>query len=139
MAHIPADKILPQDMVEIWDLGPEEPESPELPQTGFHDAASIEHQQAHERRNKLIREYQARKADWDSWQDDPKPRPLRMHVTDARHAMDTEPERYVLELPEDHKKDPKKPEPPKPAAHDDKHPEPPAKPAAAAKPPEPKK
>lgn len=56
MAHIPHDKVLPQDMVEIYDHG-----------------------------------------DPDERKKGDRPVKLRMHVSDARHAMDKEPERYLLE------------------------------------------
>ncbi len=57
---IPPEKLLPQDMVEIFDRGPkDEPHDP--------------------------------------------PQALRMHATDAKHAMDVEPDRYSL--------DPERPEP----------------------------
>lgn len=53
--HIPPHKLLPQDLVDLFDLGPKDDRHPE-------------------------------------------PVSLRMHAVDAKHAMDVEPERYVLEI-----------------------------------------
>lgn len=54
-SHIPPDKLLPQDLVDIYDRGPAD---------GPHPAPVV----------------------------------IRMHASDARHAMDVEPERYTLNL-----------------------------------------
>lgn len=55
-AHIPPHRLLPQDMVDIYDLGPSD--------------------EPHEKSVKV-----------------------RMHASDARHAMGTEPKRWVLDVP----------------------------------------
>ena len=54
--HIPPHKLLPQDMVDVIDLGPDDDRF----------AEPVTH---------------------------------RMHAVDAKHAMATDPERYLLEMP----------------------------------------
>jgi hypothetical protein len=67
--HIPPHLILPQDMIDIIDHGPPDPG----PAPG-----------------------EAVAAEYESYRDGPKT--LRMHMVDAKHAMEVEPERYKLPI-----------------------------------------
>lgn len=76
--HIPPELILPQDMVDVTDLGPPDPGEPPVD-----DAENLN--------------WQAKKAEHDAFMaGGSEPVLMRMHVSDAKHAMDVEPERYVL-------------------------------------------
>lgn len=71
--HIPPEHILPQDMVDIVDHGPPDPG----PQPEGDDLA-----------------WKIRAAEYENYKHGPLT--LRMHISDAKHAMDVEPERYKL-------------------------------------------
>jgi hypothetical protein len=76
--HIPPELILPQDMIDVTDLGPP---SPGEPPNG--DADNLN--------------WRARKKERDDFAAAGSlPAVIRMHISDAKHAMDVDPKRYVL-------------------------------------------
>jgi hypothetical protein len=75
---IPPNLILPQDMIDVTDLGPPDPGDPP---NG--DAENLT--------------WRARKAEHDAFAaGGSEPVVMRMHIVDAKHAMDVEPTRYAL-------------------------------------------
>ena len=76
--HIPPHLHLPQDKVDVLDLGPSDPGEP----------PAVESE--HEAWAKLKTEWEAFRATGCM------PTVTRMHISDAKHAMSVEPDRYKL-------------------------------------------
>jgi hypothetical protein len=76
--HIPPHLILPQDMIDMVDRGPTDPGEP--------PGGDAEHLG-----------WLAKKAEWDAHVAAGRPQPvIRMHVSDAKHAMDVDPARWGM-------------------------------------------
>jgi hypothetical protein len=109
MLHIHPKYIKPNDHVDVWDLGPKrvdapappvEPvESKELKGADF-ALAKIHYEDALETYRADLRGYGAAKVEFKKWHDvNGGPIKTSMWSTDAKQAINTEPERWVLDLP----------------------------------------
>jgi hypothetical protein len=106
---IPLNRVKLNGKVDVWDLGPQAapkpPKPPDEPDKaalkGAHlAAAELEYEDACELYKGHLRAYSsARKAHLE-WKDE-KGGPVKVELwgVDARHAMETEPDRFVLDLP----------------------------------------
>jgi hypothetical protein len=91
MTHIPEHRLLPHDMVEIYDHGPPAKPAPDLLPEGHTEEQHAEHEAA-------VARHKAHEADRAAWlKKNPRPAKHRMHASDARHPMSVEPERWMLD------------------------------------------
>lgn len=112
MSHIPLNRVKPNGKVDLWDMGPPRPVSPEPPKAPDENklrgdalaTAQIDYEDATERFKEKYREYQAARVTYLKWHDQMGgPVKVDLWGVDARHAMVTAPNRYVLNLPKDTK------------------------------------
>lgn len=107
MIHLHPKYVKSNDHVTIWDLGPKAPEAPVVPKQP--DAslkgpelalAQIHYEDAMEDYKLALRTWGKAKADYAAWRREfGGPVKKEMWSTDAVHAINTEKDRYALELP----------------------------------------
>jgi hypothetical protein len=116
---IPFARIKPNGKVDLWDMGPQvEPKAPAAPippdepdrkklkgaalahAVAEHAAASLEYDDDVERYKDALRRWTADRKSYRAWKDE-KGGPVKVEFwgVDARHALETEPDRYRLDLP----------------------------------------
>lgn len=106
---IPLSRVKPNGKVDLWDIGPQmEPEPPEAPNEPDKDklkgaklaAAELEYEDAMAAYKNELRAYTAARRDYEEWhRENGGPIKVELWGTDARHAMEVEPKRFVFELP----------------------------------------
>ena len=95
------------DRVELWDLGPKHPVAPEVPKLPEDKLkgpelalAQIHYEDAMADYKDALRTWGKAKADYQDWRRKfGGPVKVDLWSTDAVHALNTEPERYALDLP----------------------------------------
>lgn len=105
---IPYQRVKPNGKVDLWDLGPQvppkAPPAPEKPDEKLKGAelaaAEVEYEDACDRYKDDLRDYTTARKSHAAWARD-KGGPIKVELwgVDARHAMETEPDRYKLDLP----------------------------------------
>jgi len=95
---IPEKYLKPQDMVTLYDAGPDEPD---LPDAVTLDPSDPDHDEKHAKYKADVERYRAAAKDHDEWHrlHGEGPAELNMHVSDAKHALTVEPARYSLDPP----------------------------------------
>lgn len=96
----------PNGKVDLWDTGPGRPEPPAAPQEPDAKlkgadlaAAQVEYEDACERYKQQLRDYAAAKRAYLDWHDKMGgPVKVELWGVDARHAMEVEPGRFLLDL-----------------------------------------
>lgn len=106
---IPYQRVKPNGKVDLWDLGPQvgpkPPAAPPAPDAtklkgAELAAAEVEYEDACERYKDELRDYTAARKAHARWSIE-KGGPIKVELwgVDARHAMETEPDRFKLDLP----------------------------------------
>lgn len=111
MSHIPHNRVKPNQKVDLWDLGPQNadgPQPPEKPDAKLKGAelaaAEVEYEDAMLVYKDQLRAWSASRKDKRDWDDkNGGPRKIELWAADARHAMEVDPKRYVLDLPKGQK------------------------------------
>ena len=107
MIHIHPKFVKANDHVDLWDIGPKVPTAPVVPEQpdaklkGAELAlAQIHYEDAMEDYKLALRRWGKDKADYAAWRREfGGPIKIDMWSTDAKHALEVDPERYFLELP----------------------------------------
>ncbi len=108
MTMIPLNRVKNNGKIDLWDLGPQvapkAPEPPEAPNVKLKGpdlaAAELEYEDACEIYKGHLRAYSvARKAHLEWAEHKGGPIKIELWGVDARHAIETEPDRFMLDLP----------------------------------------
>lgn len=104
---IPQNRVKPSGKVDIWDLGPQRPDAPAEPKpvdTKLKGAdlaiAEVEYEDAIDLYKRELKAYAALKREHERWhRENGGPVKFELWGIDARHAMQTDSDRYKLDLP----------------------------------------
>lgn len=110
MTQIPLNRVKPNGKVDIWDLGPQlAPKGPDAPiepkeskdlKGADFAAATVAYDDDCENYKDALRAYTAAKKAHRDWMNDiGGPVKVELWGVDARHALDSEPSRFKLDLP----------------------------------------
>lgn len=96
---IPSGRVDQTDHVTIWDCGPEAPQVPEKLDLD-HTDVDFDHRKAEY--DAAMAKYRADLRAFNDWQERTggDPQPVRMHASDANHALDRDPRQWSLDKPQ---------------------------------------